>query len=118
VYRWQKEYITLKDVLPEDREGISYFSLDTPQGENFNTHFKNFRSIEYTDFSLFEPIEDIQYIQYKVILNRKDLDISPFLRQVEIIHSIPGPTMDQVMRHGKWFDSNGEEQSFWWVGEN
>jgi hypothetical protein len=118
VYRWQKEYITLKDVLPEDREGISYFSLDTPQGENSNTYFKNFKSIEYTDFSLFEPVEDIQYIQYKIVLNRKDLDISPFLRQVEIIHSVPGPTMDQVMRHGKWFDSSGEEQSFWWVGEN
>jgi hypothetical protein len=118
VYRWQKEYITLKDVLPEDREGISYFSLDTPQGEDSYTYFKNFKVIEYTDFSLFESIEDIQYIQYKVVLSRKDLDISPFLREVEIIHSVPGPTMDQVMRHGKWFNSSGEEQSFWWVGEN
>jgi hypothetical protein len=118
VYRWQKEYISMKSVLSEDREGILYFSLDTPQGEDFNTYFKNFKVIEYTDFSIFEPIEDIQYIQYKVVLNRKDLDISPFLREVEIIHSVPGPTMDQVMRHGKWFDSSGAEQSFWWVGEN
>jgi hypothetical protein len=118
VYRWQKEYIGMKDVLPEDREGISYFSLDTPQGEDSYTYFKNFKVIEYTNFSIFEPIEDIQYIQYKVVLSRKDLDVSPFLREVEIIHSVPGPTMDQVMRHGKWFDSSGEEQSLWWVGEN
>jgi hypothetical protein len=118
VYRWQKEYITLKDVLPEDRDSISYFTLKSSQDEVSSTLFKDFKAIEYSDISLFEPIENIQYIQYQITMNRKSLDISPFLTEVEVIHSIPGPTMDQVMRHGKWFNSSGERQPFWWVGEN
>lgn len=115
VYRWQKEYISLKDVFPEDRDKISYFTLKSPQLEGLTTDFMRFKTIEYDNLSLFEPIEDIQYIQYKIIMNRRSLDISTFLTEVEIIHSIPGPTMDQIMRHGKWFDDE-EQQGFWWIG--
>ena len=61
-------------------------------------------------------LDDAQYIQYQPIFTKWDdnplLDL--YLTEVSITYS-SGPTMEQIMRHGKWFNSSGEEQPFWWV---
>ena len=56
-----------------------------------------------------------RYFQYKTIFNTWDTDVTPYISQVQLDYGVDGPTMDQVMRHGKWFNSNGAKQPFWWV---
>jgi uncharacterized delta-60 repeat protein len=61
-------------------------------------------------------LSSAQYIQYHPIFtkwdNSSNLDL--YLSEVDVTYS-SGPTMDQLMRHGKWFNSSGEQQPFWWV---
>ena len=55
-----------------------------------------------------------RFFQYKGILTSTDTNASPIIRQVQLDYTPDGPTMEQVMRHGKWF-SNGQKQTFWWA---
>ena len=56
-------------------------------------------------------------MQYQPIFTKWDpnYNLDLYLSEVEINYS-SGPTMEQLMRHGKWFSSSGVEQPFWWVG--
>jgi len=115
VFRWQTEYLQLRNILPEDRSEIMYISVKKLADLDATLFLDNLRSVQYEDTLEFEEVENIQYLQYQVVLLRNDINISPYLVEIELIYEEPGPLMDQLMRHGKWFSNSGEEQSFWWV---
>jgi hypothetical protein len=75
------------------------------------------RALTADEVSLLYDATSTRYVQYQAIFTKWDnntgLDL--YLTEVEITYS-SGPTMDQLMRHGKWFNSSGVEQPFWWVG--
>jgi hypothetical protein len=112
VFKWQKEYLYTSQVDEEYLTSLDQITMITSGQAN----------VWYDDVRVGEElayIENAQYIQYQPIFTRWDdnplLDL--YLTEVDITYTA-GPTMDQVMRHGKWFDSSGEKQPFWWVGEN
>lgn len=119
VFKWQREYIDIRYPLDEDIDNISRLTFrkttDVPATFWIDDMKKATYSSDYTASS-FTTIEDVRYIQYKPIFTKWDnnplLDL--YLSEVDITYS-SGPTMDQIMRHGKWFNSSGEKQPFWWV---
>jgi hypothetical protein len=122
VYKWQREYVDIRYPLDEDINGIN--TLTFRKASSVGTKFwiddtkRATYSSDYAGTS-FETIEGVQYVQYRPVFStwddNRELDL--YLSEVDIEYS-SGPTMDQIMRHGKWFNSSGEEQPFWWVGEN
>ncbi|MDD3475007.1 MAG: LamG domain-containing protein, partial [Candidatus Dojkabacteria bacterium] len=120
VFKWQEEYIDVRYPLSEDIDGltnltfkkvtdsISTFWIDNAQKSTYSSDY---------NASSFSTISDVQYVQYQAIFTKWDdnTNLDLYLTEVEITYS-SGPTMDQLMRHGKWFDSSGQEQPFWWVG--
>jgi hypothetical protein len=76
-------------------------------------------STGYLNNSVGEEItftEASQYIQYKTIFTSWDSNVTPYISQVQLDYEAGGPTLEQLMRHGKWFDSGGAKKGFWWVG--
>ena len=104
VYKWEKEYISL-----------SNYNQDT-------IFLKSDKDIQIKDITLYSayentsPVSDmeIQFLQYKYIFTTSKPYLTPHLSSVNINYSSAGPAMDQIMRHGKWFDEEGK-QSFWWA---
>ncbi|HCC68220.1 TPA: hypothetical protein DEP90_03410, partial [Patescibacteria group bacterium] len=119
VFKWQKEYMDLSNVRSDDinaTTNISFKILDGNEGRN--VWIDDIRRSEYlSNPSATANITSTvnRYIQYMAIVTTSDTNITPYISNVTINYQ-DGPTMDQVMRHGKWFDSSGQEQSFWWVG--
>jgi hypothetical protein len=119
VYKWQREYVDIRYSLGEDIDTVELltFRKSTDVGTTFLIDDAK-RATYSSDntASSFTTIEGVQYVQYRAVFSRWDdnsqLDL--YLSEVDVTYT-SGPTMDQVMRHGKWFDSSGEEQSFWWV---
>jgi hypothetical protein len=112
VFKWQKEYLYTSQVDQEYLTSLDQITMIT--SGQANIWYDDVRAGEE-----FAYIEDAQYLQYQPIFTKWDdnplLDL--YLTEVDITYTA-GPTMDQVMRHGKWFNSSGEKQPFWWVGEN
>jgi hypothetical protein len=111
VFKWQKEYLYTSQVDEEYLTSLDQITMITSGQAN----------IWYDDVRAGEELaylEQAQYVQYQPIFTRWDdsplLDL--YLTQVTIDYT-SGPTMEQIMRHGKWFNSSGEKQPFWWVGE-
>jgi hypothetical protein len=109
VFKWQKEYLHTSQVDEEYLTSLDQITMITSGQAN----------IWYDDVRAGEELaylDSAQYLQYQPIFTRWDdnplLDL--YLTEVSINYS-SGPTMDQIMRHGKWFNSSGEKQPFWWV---
>jgi hypothetical protein len=119
VYKWQMEEINISDFLTNgetELEDIVFKKVSDVEGILWVDDLSKSTAAYNPDTTY---LEGVQYVQYKVIFSKWDdnpyLDL--YLSEVNIDYS-SGPTMDQLMRHGKWFNSSGEEQPFWWVGEN
>jgi hypothetical protein len=112
VYKWQTEYIPLKNYIEVSGpvNNIYVKKEDDVKIENIIL----FTAIKEEDSEIFSKSNNNQYIQYRYILTSSKLSLSPFLSSVNIEYTVAGPTMEQIMRHGKWF-SEGEQQPFWWV---
>lgn len=116
VLKWQKVYVEAGRNLTALRGDLGglYFTRDTESEVEYM--FKDFQLI--TPFEVgqdwnFESISS-RYLQYRVILLTIDEGISPYITEVDLNYDTLGPSMEKVMRHGKWFDS-GEKQSYWWA---
>jgi hypothetical protein len=120
VFKWQREYIDVRYPLDEDINGITRLTFrkttDVPAIFWIDDAKKATYSSDY-NASSFTPIEDIRYVQYQPIFTKWDSnpDLDLYLTEVDIDYTV-GPTNEQLMRHGKWFNSSGVEQPFWWVG--
>ncbi len=56
-----------------------------------------------------------RYFQYRTIFTTADGYVTPYLTQVQLDYTLDAPTMDKLMRHGKWFDSQGVKRDYWWA---
>jgi hypothetical protein len=119
VFKWQREYVDTRYPLDEDIDGITRLTFrkttDVPAIFWIDDAKKATYSSDY-NASSFTPIEGVRYVQYQPIFTKWDSnpDLDLYLTEVDINYSI-GPTNEQLMRHGKWFNSSGVEQPFWWI---
>ena len=122
VFKWQREYIDIRYPLDEDINAITNLTFrkttDVPATFWIDDMKKATYSSDY-NASSFSTIEEVQYVQYQPIFTRWDSNPNLDLYRSEVdISYFSGPTNEQLMRHGKWFDSSGVEQPFWWVGDH
>ena len=103
VLKWQSEYIPLKI------------------GEELNIQYSNILDIRKVKLlSAFDNEEAVnieegtKYLKYKLIFISKYPYISASISSININIEESGPQMEQIMRHGKWFNENGK-QSYWWA---
>lgn len=120
VFKWQKEYIPIKNrTVSTHVDAVNLLSLNITDGYGGrNIWIDDLRSTSgylstYTGEELTFPSSG-QYFQYKTIFSTWDISITPYISQVQLDY-FSGPTLDLLMRHGKWFNSSGEKQPFWWV---
>jgi len=103
VLKWQEEYIPIVlnsslniqyggDLQIKDMSLISAFD----SGESINIQ------------------EGSRYVKYRLIFISKYSDISASISSVTINIEESGPQMEQIMRHGKWFNESGK-QPYWWA---
>ncbi len=121
VFKWQREYIPIKQrTLSYEVNETNLLTFRITNGdEGRNIWIDDLRSTsgylsDYTGEDLTFPSSG-RYLQYKAIFNTWDPAVTPYISQVQLDYQAAGPTMDQVMRHGKWFNSSGVKQPFWWV---
>lgn len=123
VFKWQTEYIPMKNrTLSSHLDGISLVTLRILDGnEGRNIWIDNIKaSTGYLKDSEGESLvfgDTPRYFQYKAIFTTADTNVSPYLSAVQLDYTANSlaPTMDKIMRHGKWFDG-GQKQNFWWAG--
>ena len=109
VIKWEEEYIFVNTFLESNTNTLSLGS-DTVSNIKDITLFS---SIDSGDEVLFENINS-QYLKYKFIYITSRQGISSSLSSVNIDFESGGPEMDQILRHGQWFNE-GSKQSFWWI---
>ncbi len=119
VFKWQKEYLPIKGRTLDthlDRANLLTMRVDNTYGGR-NIWIDNITSEEYLPTVSPELItlgSSYRFFQYKATLTSTDTDVSPIINQVQLDYTVDGPTMNQIMRHGKWFNS-GVKQPFWWA---
>lgn len=111
ILKWQTEYISTKTFL--DTEGvINFVNMKYEDVKNIK-NITFFSGLNADDAMSFVESSD-RYVRYRFIYMTSKYGVSPYLSSVNIEYDSGGPGMDQIMRHGKWFDE-GTQQSFWWV---
>jgi hypothetical protein len=118
VFKWQKEYISLKNaILPTHLDSVTMLTftfLNGSQGRNI--WIDDIKSASFgneTDFTNSINING-RYFQYKAIITTNEINVTPYISSVQMSYDASSaPTMDKIMRHGKWFN-NGQKQNFWW----
>lgn len=120
VFKWQKEYIDTRGVLPEYKDSITRLTFRKVGNEAVDFWIDDIVSAKYLTSATVqdETFNSARYFQYKAIFTTLDTDVSSYVSSVQIDYSegaLEGPTMDQIMRHGKWFGSY-QKQNFWWAG--
>jgi hypothetical protein len=112
VYKWQREYISLKEYITlQENQATLFLNGESALNLRDVELITPVKESEYTSY--FESV-DSPYLQYKIIFTSKTTHFSPYLSGVNISYSSAGPAMDQIMRHGQWFN-NGEKQPYWWA---
>lgn len=122
VFKWERQYMPLSGrTLPTQIDAINLLTLrvtDAYGGRNiWIDDLKSNGGYINTSGGSIDLGQAYQYAQYRAILTSADGNVSPYINQVQVDYISPGPTMDQVMRHGMWFDG-GVKRSFWWVKSN
>jgi hypothetical protein len=119
VFKWQMEEIDISDFLTDgetDLDDLAFKKVSDVEGILWVDDLSKSTAAYNPDTTY---LEGVQYVQYEAIFTKWDdnpyLDL--YLSEVNIDYS-SGPTMEQLMRHGKWFNSSGEQQPFWWVSGN
>ncbi|HNR53092.1 MAG TPA: LamG domain-containing protein [Candidatus Dojkabacteria bacterium] len=121
VFKWQKEYIPIKNrTVSSHVDAVNLLTFRITNGDQGrNVWIDDLRSSSgylsaYTGEELTFPSSG-RYFQYKAIFSTWDNAVTPYISQVQLDY-FSGPTNEQLMRHGKWFDSSGTRKGFWWVG--
>ncbi len=121
VFKWQTEYISVKNkTIGTQMDAISLLTLRlTGAFSGRNVWIDNLRTSDgYLTNSSGEELTFpyyAQYLQYKAIITSQDAAVTPYISQVQLDYESGAPTLDQIMRHGKWF-SSGVKKNFWWTG--
>lgn len=112
ISKWQREYISISNYLDTSKE-INSISLLIDSQKSKIKDIKLISGITERD-SIFPVDFDNQYLQYRYIFTSKLEGLTSYLSTVNINYTVAGPSMEQIMRHGSWFD-NGKKESFWWA---
>ena len=120
VFKWERQYMPLSGrTLSTQIDAISLLTLrvtDAFGGRNiWIDDLKSNGGYINTSGAAIDLGQNYNYVQYRALMLTADWNVSPYINQVQIDYIQPGPTMDQVMRHGKWFDNGGTRQTFWWT---
>jgi len=85
-----------------------------PESLNQNWYIDHVQVKVYYTYD--QLVETDNYFQYRAVFTTTDEDITPWISQVQVDYTpiVTGPTMDQIMRHGKWFGA-GLRKNFWWT---
>jgi hypothetical protein len=118
LYKWQREYMDIRGPLDGHMDAITNFNLKFTNGsEGRNVWLDDLR---YTTGYLSDGTASgnilstpQQFVQYRGVFTTYDSFVTPYLGSVTLNYS-SGPTNNQLMRHGKWFN-NGAEQPYFWV---
>jgi len=120
VFKWQKEYMDLSNIKNEDINAIASIDfriLDGNEGRNIwidDISYSSYLSNPSATANVTSTVN--RYMQYMAVITTSNTNVTPYLSNVTINYTgTVGPTMDQVMRHGKWFNSSGQKQNFWWA---
>jgi hypothetical protein len=119
IFKWQLEYFDTTDILDSHLDGITNITLRVTNGhEGRNVWLDDFRYAGYlSDGDATSNVVSTaqQYLQYKSIFTTRNGLFTPYISDVTVNYTggSSSPTLDLLMRHGKWF-SSGSEQSFWW----
>jgi len=121
VFKWQREYVDIRYLLDEDSNAVTDFTLRRTTSVGASLWLDDIRRASYfgdSSGATFTQVEDIQYVQYESIFTKWDSNpnLNLYLTQVDIDYTRDGPTTEQIMRHGKWFN-DGEIQDLWWAGD-
>mgnify|MGYP000951961539 FL=1 len=114
VFKWQRVYLDLwgSTNLEYDNDSVTNITVKKINDNGSNLYIDDIRAGEELAY-----LGSTKYFQYDSIFTTYDSNITPYLSSVQIDYSssFVGPTNEQLMRHGKWFDSNGAKQNFWWI---
>lgn len=118
VFKWQREYMDLTGTMDDQIDATNQMTLRVTDGiEGRSVWLDDFESVSnyLTDSDATDNVTSTlgNYIQYRAIISSTDSMVTPYISGISTNYS-GGPTLDLIMRHGKWF-SGGVKQSFWWV---
>lgn len=120
VFKWQREYfdlsgITLRGTHDNAITRLTLRVTDGSQGANiWLDDFKNTGSYLTTSTGSTPTSTAQRYYQYRFIDSSADPAVSANITAVTQNYTV-GPTTDEIMRHGKWFNAAGVLQPFWWA---
>jgi len=111
VLKWQEEYIPTDVFL---NRFVPNYVINMKSDV-----ISSLRNIEL--ISIYRQNEEVPfsnndiYMKYRFIYTTSKYGISSNLSNVTVNFDTSGPNMDQVLRHGQWFNNEGVKQSFWWA---
>lgn len=109
VLKWQSEYIPIKDIITlnlQQHLNIAYVGINIRD-------ISIFSDVKLENFSYISSSEG-KYLKYRLIFTTSKYGLSPYISNITLDYEEGGPSMDQIMRHGKWFNESGK-QPFWWT---
>lgn len=109
VYKVEEIYVPTKEYLGWYDYINSLYISSSAEIEDL----KILSGIKEGDSAVFTDFSGSSILQYKFVFTTKKEYLTPYLSSVNINYTSGGPSMDQVMRHGQWFDE-GSKQGFWW----
>ena len=121
VFKWQREYFDITEPMGNQLDAVTEIIFKVTNGHEGRHVWVD--DIEKNSSYLTAPSATSnvsstvnRYIQYMGVLTSRDTNLTPYISNVTLNYTATsGPTNDQLMRHGKWFNSTGQEQSFWWA---
>lgn len=119
VFKWQKEYLPIKGRTVNthlDQSKLLTLRVSNKYDSN-DIWIDNLSATEYPVPTYPQNISftnSYRFFQYRGVLTTTNRNITPIVRQVQLDYTPEGPTMEQIMRHGKWFGDN-QKQPFWWA---
>lgn len=107
VRKWESVNILIKDFLNSSTVSQEVY-FNTKEGVvikdvKFHTGFESGENLSLSLLSM----------RYRLLFLSSKLNFSPSVSNVRIDYVTEGPKMEQIMRHGKWFNEEGQ-QPFWW----
>jgi hypothetical protein len=119
VFKWQREYMDLSDQIDSHVNTVNNITFRLTDGHESRTIWID--GLKSNTNYLTNPLGSVitsdvgnRYIQYRSVITSSDEAVSATLTNVTFDYS-QGPALDQIMRHGKWFDG-GTKKDYWWVG--
>jgi hypothetical protein len=121
VFKWQVEYFDISGSLSTHRDAVTKIVFKSTSSEYQSNVWID--DIKYTTGYLTDADATgnvlstlARYIKYKIIFTTTDEDVTPYISQVEVGYRAElGPSTEDLMRHGKWFNTSGVQQAFWWA---